>query len=180
MHTGEHCLQAVSSSMALSQAVACGARRGARRAEVRRNGEEGKGKGVGLLFAPSQRIRRVAHTWGSNTRVTSVGAWRGRLARSGRDEAECAVPGVYDCWQWRSGCSLGPVPSRGGFGPKRAAARLTTFLYSKYSNTFHLVKYEKGTTKDPKISKLWTGLDLIIMNNFSRWPNFRFPEDFML
>jgi hypothetical protein len=55
--------------MALSAAVACGARRGARRAEVRRNGEEGKGKGVGLLFAPSQRIRRVAHTWGSNTRA---------------------------------------------------------------------------------------------------------------
>jgi hypothetical protein len=84
MHTGEHCLQAANSSMALNAAVACGARRGARREEVRRNGEEGKGKGVGLLFAPSQRIRRAAHTWvaipgpvGRSLARPACSVWRG-------------------------------------------------------------------------------------------------------
>jgi hypothetical protein len=63
-------------------------------------------------------------------------------------------------------------------------ARLTTFSFIprifQYSNTFQLVKYNKGISRGPKISNLYQGVDLIIMNNFSHWPKFIFPLYFML
>jgi hypothetical protein len=102
MHTGEHCLQAANSSMALNAAVAYGARRGARREEVRRNGEEGKGKGVGLLFAPSQRIRRAAHTWvaipgpvGRSLARPACSVWRGRSRVRGARHARLLAMALW-------------------------------------------------------------------------------------
>jgi hypothetical protein len=80
---GEHYIQAAISSVALGAVAACGTRCRARGAEARRDGEEGKGKRVGLLFTPSQRIRRAACTWASNTRG-GVGRSLLRLACSVR------------------------------------------------------------------------------------------------
>jgi hypothetical protein len=49
---------------------------------------------------------------------------------------------------------------------------------SQYSKTFQFVKYDMGTSRGTKISKLCTGVDLIVVDNFSHWPNFRFLLDF--
>jgi hypothetical protein len=60
-------------------------------------------------------------------------------------------------------------------------AQLNLFrLIFQYSNQIKLVKYEKGTSTVPTISKLCKAVDLGIMNNFSHWPNFIFPLDFTL
>jgi hypothetical protein len=65
-----------------------------------------------------------------------------------------------------------------GAGHGKSFLSLTKIF--QISNCFQFVKYEYGTYMVPKISKLRTGVDMIIVNNFSHWPNFRFPLYFML
>jgi hypothetical protein len=97
----------------------------------------------------------------------------------------------HDAIRWMWGGTDTVARSKTGVGSKRGGlhscvgqARLTNFSFIprvfKYSNTFQVVKYDKGNSRGPKISKHFTGVDLILMNNFSHWPNFILPLDFML
>jgi hypothetical protein len=46
------------------------------------------------------------------------------------------------------------------------------------SNQLKIVKYEKGTSRTPKFSKLRMVIDYFQMDNFHFWPNFQIPMDF--